>query len=107
MQDNQVNRVLQNLKNESDIFAQAELRERLEFFIRNLLLNDFKSLVQILYKVDVDENLLKTTLAAYPEADAAQLITDLLVSRELQKRTGKDIPGILPDFSDIPDEEKW
>ena len=108
MQDNeQVNRVLQSLRNESDVFAQAELRERLVFFIRNLLMNDYSSLVQILYKVDVDENLLKDTLAIHPETDAAELLADLLVERELQKRTGKDIPGTLPDISNIPEDEKW
>ncbi len=82
MQDHdQVNTVLQRLKNENDIFARAELRERLVFFIRNLILNDFSSLVQILYKVDVDENLLNATLAAHPGTDAAELLTDLLVER--------------------------
>lgn len=108
MQDHdQLSTVLQRLKNEDDIFAQAELRERLVFFIRNLLLNDFSSLVQILYKVDVDENLMKATLAAHPGMDAAELLTDLLVERELQKRTNKDNTGNLPAISDIPEDEKW
>ncbi|MGZ8545151.1 MAG: hypothetical protein ACXWV0_07630 [Flavisolibacter sp.] len=113
MQGNdQIQHVLISLKNEMDVFAQAELRERLVFFVRNLLLNDFNSLVQILYKVDVDENLLRSTLAAHPDEDAAELVTDLLVSRELQKRNSinkPDIAGTLPDSStpDIPDDEKW
>ena len=63
----------------------GELREKLIEFINHLIQKDFEKLVSILYRVDVDENKLKTLLKASPGTDAAVLIADLIIERELQK----------------------
>lgn len=63
----------------------GELREKLIEFINHLIQKDFEKLVSILYRVDVNEKKLKTLLKASPGTDAAVLIADLILERELQK----------------------
>lgn len=63
----------------------GELREKLIEFINHLIQKDFEKLVSILYRVDVNENKLKTLLKASAGTDAAVLIADLILERELQK----------------------
>jgi hypothetical protein len=62
-----------------------ELREQLIFFINELINKDFNALVQLLYRIDVDEKKLKNLLNQYKETDASALITDLIIERQLQK----------------------
>lgn len=61
------------------------LQDMLIEFVNNLIQNDFKKLVAILYKVDVDENKLKKILKENKEADAANIICRLIIEREIQK----------------------
>lgn len=53
--------------------------------VNELLNKDFSQLVQILYRVDVDEIKLKNILLENPGMDAAVLITDLLIKRQEEK----------------------
>lgn len=62
-----------------------ELKEQLIFFINELINKDFNALVQLLYRIDVDEKKLKNLLNQYKETDASALITDLIIERQLQK----------------------
>jgi hypothetical protein len=62
-----------------------ELQENLTIFINELIQNDFQKLVAILYKVDVDENKLKTILKAEAGKDAGGIIARLIIDRETQK----------------------
>lgn len=64
---------------------EEDLRERLIFFINDLIQSDFQKLVAILYKVDVDESKLKNILRAEPGRDAAEVIATLIIERENQK----------------------
>ena len=68
-----------------------------------LLVHDFNLLIQLLYRVDVDEEKLKKLLQEQPHTDAAVLITDLLIQRQKQKQS-----TVKPaQAQDIPDEDKW
>ena len=72
--------------------------------VNELILNDFNKLVQILYRVDVSENKLKAVLKQSPHNDAAELITDLLIERQLEKKKGKN----EHDRNDpISEDERW
>lgn len=62
-----------------------ELHEKLEIFINDLIENDFQKLVNILYKVDVDENKLKLALQQDADKNAADTIAKLIIEREKQK----------------------
>lgn len=95
---------LLNLNNQLTALQKAEMKERLIFYVNHLLLHDFNKLVQILYRVDVDEKKLKTLLQENKGTDAAVIIANLLLQRQEEKIKAKQEfkPG-----DDIPEEEKW
>lgn len=72
--------------------------------VAHLLETDFPRLCQILYRVDVDERLLKRAL---DESDAppAEIITRLLLERQKQKVALRARYTGASD--DIPEEDKW
>lgn len=66
-----------------------DLRNQLISFINDLINEDFNALVQLLYRVDVNEKKLKELLKQNENADAAVIIADLIISRQLQKIESK------------------
>lgn len=65
--------------------SMLQLQQKLSIFINDLIQNDFRKLVAILYKVDVDENKLKNILKKQAGKDAADIIAGLIIEREIQK----------------------
>lgn len=104
MEDNQHIEELLRLNHQLSSLEQVEMKEQLIVYINYLLLHDFNKLVQILYRVDVDEKKLKVLLQENKETDAAIIIADLLLQRQEEKiKTKQEFkPG-----DDIPEEEKW
>ena len=80
-----------------------EVRQQLILAIQYLIENDFDKLVQILYRVDVDEENLKRMLRE-DTTDAPMLIADLIIHRQLEKLHTK---RSFPPPTDIPENEKW
>jgi hypothetical protein len=73
--------------------------------INTLIKNDFNFLVQILYRIDVNESKLKQVLKENPTEDAGKIIAALLIERQLQKvNTRKQFKNKDNNFSE---EEKW
>lgn len=72
--------------------------------INDLINNDFQKLVYYLYRIDVDENRMRALLDKKEGENAAELISDLIIERQLQKienrkkYSGKGNPS---------NEEKW
>ncbi len=62
-----------------------EIRNRLIFLINELINNDFQALVQLLYRIDVNENKLKNLLKQNTDIESAKIIADLIIDRQLQK----------------------
>jgi hypothetical protein len=60
--------------------------------------------VQLLYQVDVPEKKLKAVLEAHPTEDAGNLIADLLIERQREKKELKNRFQFPPAESD---EERW
>lgn len=81
-----------------------DLKKTIREIVNDLIENDLARLVQFLYRVDVNETKLKQLLQDHPQADAAVLITDLLIERQLEKIKAKQD---LKNEDDIPDDEKW
>ena len=54
---------------------------QLEDFINECIKTDFSKLVQLLYRIDVSEQKLKTILQANPNEDAGKLIAAVIVER--------------------------
>jgi hypothetical protein len=72
--------------------------------VNDLLVNDFGALVQILYRLDVDENKIRASLAGNVGTDAAELIARLLLERQVQKlEYRKSVKTDLPE----DEGERW
>lgn len=77
----------------------AEIRNQLIALITELINTDFHALVQLLYRIDVDEKKLKLLLKQNEGTDSSSIIADLIIKRQLQKIatkkqfSGKEKPG--------------
>lgn len=95
---------LLNLNNQLSALHKLERRAQLIEYINHLLLDDFNKLVQILYRIDVDEKKLKALLQQNADTDAAVIIADLLIQRQEEKIITKNS---FKSNNNIADEEKW
>lgn len=73
--------------------------------INYLILSDFDQLIQILYRLDISEKKVKQLLKTQKDTDAAEIITQLMIERQLQKIKTRRQFGKRDD--NIPDEELW
>lgn len=81
-----------------------KLRSDLVDHINHLINHDFEKLVSLLYRIDVNERKMRSLLEQQQGENAAGLIADLVIERQLQKiesrkRSAKD--------GTIPEDEKW
>ena len=79
-------------------------RQDLANAINDLIEEDFYALIQVLYRLDIDEKLVKQTLHDNEEKDAGLLIADLIIQRQQQK---EEIKKQFLKQKDIPEDEKW
>lgn len=63
----------------------TELRNRLSEKIKYLIEKDFERLLQILYRIDVDEEKAKKCLSENPPSQAHFVLADLIIERQMQK----------------------
>lgn len=80
------------------------LKERLSSHINFLIQSDFQKLVSILYRVDVSEFKLKNLLKENQGFDAANIITDLIIERQLQKIKSRQEHR---NDENVSEDEKW
>jgi len=71
--------------NSIQVTPSKDLRNQLISFINELINKDFNALVQLLYRIDINEKKLKELLKQNENTDAALIIADLIISRQLQK----------------------
>ena len=69
----------------SEKLRMNELEEQLSNYINHLINTDFEKLVYYLYRIDVNETKMKQLLQQQDGEDAAQLIAQLIINRQLQK----------------------
>ena len=81
-----------------------EWKDQLVFYINHLLLHDFSRLVQILYRMDVNEEQLRELLRKNPGTDSALIIADLMIARQEEKNK---IRKSFQSDRDIAEDEKW
>lgn len=81
-----------------------ELQKQLSAHINTLIQTNFEKLISILYRIDINEAKLKGLLEHNRDEDAANIITTLIIERQLEKiklrNQFRQEPG-------INDEEKW
>jgi|SRR5271154_3384218 len=101
--------LIDSLKNDLQIdlaskISFEKIKEKLAEHINHLINDNFEQLIYILYKVDVKESKLKKLLKENP--DAASVISDLIIERQLQKiKTRKEFKS--NNKNESSDEEKW
>ncbi|WP_132052146.1 hypothetical protein [Pseudocnuella soli] len=100
--NNDLSVLLQQLPaNASD---EAAWLHRMGLVLNELILHDFNRLVQLLYRVDVSEKMVKELLQQHPEANAGLLLARLLLQRQQQKLASRNQ---FRNDAHIPDEERW
>jgi hypothetical protein len=82
-----------------------EIKEKLSEHINYLINNKFQDLINLLYRIDINENKLRELLNAHKETDASNIIAGLIIERQLQKiKTRKEFSQKKNEGGD---EEKW
>jgi uncharacterized protein YwgA len=87
-----------------DTVSLEELKQKLALHINHLINHDFEKLVFYLYRIDVNESKMKKLLDQKEGEDAAELIADLIIERQLEKIKSRNETR---SNKDIPDDEKW
>ena len=97
-----------------EVFAIHQLQEleenslfkTLSAYINEMLLHRFNELIQLLYRVDIDEQKLKKLLQENSDQDAGDIIARMIIERQVQKIRSreqlkrKEGPG-------AEEEEEW
>lgn len=81
-----------------------QLKEQLIIYINDLINHDFEKLIYYLYRIDVHEQKIKQLLQQHEGENAAEILAQLIIDRQLQKIKFKK------EFQSPPadnDEEKW
>ena len=95
--------IMQVSKEIIDDPSSKEKMDRLVSLINELILRDFNALVQLLYRIDVNEKKLKSILSNNKESDSANVIADLIIERQIQKTNSRNFFRQKNTF----DEELW
>ena len=82
-----------------------QLRERIIALVNTLINEDFHALLQLLYRIDVSENIIRSSLKNNSNTMTADVIADLIIERQLQKIESRKIFNSKND--NLSNEEKW
>jgi nucleotidyltransferase/DNA polymerase involved in DNA repair len=83
----------------------SELHVQLSTYINTLIKDDFDKLITYLYRIDVNEQKLKSLLQQNPNEDAGNIIATLIIERQQEKiKTRKQFSQRGNSFGE---EEKW
>lgn len=88
----------------ADGVSMNDITERVKEKVSALLQTDFNALVTLLYRIDVDEEKLRLLLETNENREATDIITGLIIERQLQKI--KSRRKFKPN-NNISEEEKW
>lgn len=79
--------------------------DQLVTFVNELITQDFNQLVLLLYRLDINEKKLKQTLADHPDQNAGELIAQLIVDRQEEKKRSRE--AFKQKDWESSEEEKW
>ena len=83
----------------------AGIHTQLSAYINALIKNNFDKLITYLYRIDVNEQKLKSLLQKNPDEDAGNIIATLIIERQQQKIKTREQFSQSNDKFD--EEEKW
>lgn len=94
-----------SVTNSIEEISNPKIREDLILLINELINKDFQSLIQLLYRIDVDEKKIRVYLEQQQNEDSAPLLADLIIERQSQKIASRKYFSSkkYPES----DEEKW
>ncbi|MES2374595.1 MAG: hypothetical protein V4557_18610 [Bacteroidota bacterium] len=93
------------MEKENELLRLEDLTaEQMASFINDLIDKDFARLVQLLYRLDVSEDKLKSVLLEHPTGDAGNMIAALIMERIAQREKAKEL---FKQEGDVPEDEKW
>jgi len=85
--------------------TREEVESALAESLNSLIRDDFNGLVQLLYRIDVEEPRLRYLLQQHKGEDAGRIIARLIIDRLLKKiETRRQYSA---GKKDIPEDEKW
>lgn len=87
------------------VFEPSGLPQRLTHYIQHLMDKNFDGLLNLLYRIDVDENKIKEALKQNKDNRSAFVLTYLIIER-LEKII-KSREENSTNESEISDEERW
>ncbi|HEY5391795.1 MAG TPA: hypothetical protein VIJ57_06750 [Hanamia sp.] len=82
-----------------------QTKKRLLDLINELIQKDFNALLQLLYRIDVDEKKIRLYLNQNKNLDSAELLTDMVIERQLQKIKSRHKFQTKNKMDD--NDEKW
>jgi hypothetical protein len=97
--------LLQQLEILTDKNSAGELQQKLAEHINNVINSDFDKLLQLLYRMDIDEMKLRAVLSSHPDRNAGEMIAELMIERQLQKV--KSRREFDRRDNNIDENEKW
>jgi hypothetical protein len=83
----------------------GEINRQLSTYINTLIKDDFDKLITYLYRIDVNEQKLKSLLQQNPNEDAGNIIATLIIERQQQKIKTRE--QFSRRDSSFDTEEKW
>lgn len=89
----------------AESLSYEELQKRLATEINHLINHEFEKLIFYLYRIDVHEDRMRTLLENNNGENAASLIADLIIQRQLQKIKSRQ--QFSQRDNDIDEDEKW
>lgn len=104
MSTTEIECVLQHIHTSLTAPEMKVVQQQLEPLINDLIQHHFDRLVQLLYRIDVNEKKLKQLLNDHPQTDAAVIISQLIIERQLQKLQTK---RQFNSNDTIASEDKW
>ena len=85
--------------------SRGELKKKLIDLLNDLINKDFDALIQLLYRIDVSEKTIRRFLKEKNNNDAASVIADLIIERQLQKAESRKTYRSKND--ELSNEERW
>ncbi len=78
--------------------------EDLALWVNQMIEKDFNGLLNLLYRMDINENKLRKMLDELQSVDAGKIIAAMMIERQLQKEESKKM---FKQGGEIPEDEKW
>jgi hypothetical protein len=82
----------------------TKIREELIHLINELINKDFYALIQLLYRIDVNEKKIRLYLNENSVNDSAPVLADLIIERQIEKIESRKK---FTQKNKIEDDEKW